>query len=54
MESKEKRPPTSREDRILKPEDFPQGKIGSAYMATIAGQPAIRDVADEEEEEDRP
>jgi hypothetical protein len=25
-------------------------KIGSAYMATVAGQPAIRDTAEDEEE----
>lgn len=46
-----KRPPTSKEDRILKPRDFSQGKIGSGYMATVAGQPAIRDTADTGEEE---
>ena len=42
---KQEQQPTSREDRILKPGDFPQGKIGSGYMATIAGQPAIREMA---------
>ncbi|CEP65993.1 Small acid-soluble spore protein,alpha/beta-type [Moorella glycerini] len=29
-------------------------KIGSGYMATVAGQPAIRDTADDEEEAGRP
>ncbi|QGP90971.1 hypothetical protein MGLY_02930 [Neomoorella glycerini] len=29
-------------------------KIGSGYMATVAGQPAIRDTAEDEEEAGRP
>lgn len=43
-------PVSSKEDdRISKPQNFPQGKIGSGFMATVAGQPSIRDTADEEE-----
>ncbi|BCV22190.1 hypothetical protein [Moorella sp. Hama-1] len=48
---KKGQPPTSREDRILKPGGFPLGKIGSGYMATIAGQPTIRDMAAEDNPE---
>ncbi|MGI9862005.1 hypothetical protein SDD30_11565 [Moorella naiadis] len=41
---KKGQPPSRRKDRILKPGDFPQGKMGSGYMATIAGQPTIKDM----------
>ncbi|MDN5347907.1 MAG: hypothetical protein PWP65_1471 [Clostridia bacterium] len=42
---KRKSRPQNKADRILQPAEFPQGKIGSGYMATVAGQPAIKDTA---------
>ncbi len=49
--SGKKKAPDATKERILQPREFSQGKIGSGYMATVAGQPAIRDTSDRETED---